>query len=197
MLFIAIASCLSGPSRVFKVGALLTCAVMMAANSAAMARPVLHHKQEAALSRIRELLPRLDARAIVFAVTYQDDLVVFNRTYPFHPINRSGRLHLSALVSPGTSWNLHWREDFASRVLATWRAGGATWISKRALSQRPRPEWNWAEGDDRRVSWKDFPLLCNQFELGEDIGGPDGFVRLVSSPNNEQFLTRLAAKTQP
>jgi hypothetical protein len=197
MLFIAISSCLSGPSRIFKTSAFVICAVMVAANLAAMARPALHHKQQAALSRIRDLLPRLDDRAIVFAVTYQDDLVVFNRTYPFDPINRSGRLHLSALVSPGTSWNLHWREDFAARALTTWRAGGATWLSKRAFSQRPRAEWNWAEGDDRRVSWKDFPLLCNQFDIGEDVGGPDGFVRIVSSPKNEQFLTRLAAKAKP
>jgi hypothetical protein len=105
-------------------------------------------------------------------------------------------LRLSALVTPGTSWNTHWREDFASRVLATWRAGGATWISKRALSERPKAEWNWAEGDDRRVSWKDFPNLCRQFELGDSVGGPDGFVQILSSPKNEQFLNQLASKAQ-
>jgi hypothetical protein len=197
VLFIAIASCLSAPSRLFKAVAVVFLPVMAITNLAVVAKPALDRQQEAAASRIHDLLPRLDDRSVVFAATYQDDLMTFSRTYPFHPINRSGRLHLSTLVSPGTSWNLHWREDFASRVLTTWRAGGATWISKRALSERPRAEWNWAEGDDRRVSWKDFPTLCSHFELGEDVGGPDGFVHLVSSPKNEQFLTRLAAKAQP
>ncbi len=194
VLFIAIASCLGAPSRAFKAVAVVFLPVMVITNLAVVAKPVLDRQQEAAVSRVRDLLPRLDERSVVFAATY---LMTFNRTFPFHPINRTGRLHLSALVSPGTSWNLHWREDFASRVLATWRAGGATWISKRAFSQRPRPEWNWAEGDDRRVSWKDFPLLCNQFELGEDVGGPDGFVQLIASPRNEQFLAPLAAKSHP
>ena len=189
--FIAIASCLSGPSRAFKTIALGSFAAMIATNSAAMARPVLEQRQQTALARIESLLPRLSKRSIVFAATYQDDLVTFNRTFPFHPVNRSGRLHLSVLVSPGTSWNLHWCEDFASRVLSTWRAGGATWISRRALSPRPLSEWNWAEGDDRRVSWKDFPLLFSHLELGESVGGADGFVQLLPTPHNELFLSRL------
>jgi hypothetical protein len=191
MLFIAIASCLSGPSRVFKAIACAFFAVMIVTNSAAAVKPVLDRKQEAAVSRVRDLLPRLDDRALVFAATYQDDLMIFSRTYPFHPVNRSGRLHLSALVSPGTSWNLHWAEDFASRVLSTWKKGGATWISRRALSQRPRPEWNWAEGDDRRVSWKDFPLLFSHLDVGESVGGDDGFVQLLPSLRNQQFLSNL------
>jgi len=191
MLFIALAGCLSGPSRVFKTIAFTFFAVMIVTNAAGMVKPVLNRKQEASVSRVRDLLPRLDDRTLVFAATYQDELMIFSRTYPFHPLNRGGRLHLSALVSPGTSWNLHWAEDFASRVLSTWKEGGATWISKRALSQRPRPEWNWAEGDDRRVSWKDFPLLFSHLDLGESVGGDDGFVQLLPSPKNEQFLSRL------
>jgi hypothetical protein len=191
MLFIAVAGCLRGPSRLFRAIVFAFFAVMIVTNSAAVAKPVLHRKQEAAVARVRDLLPRLDARALVYAVTFQDDLMTFSRTYPFHPINRSGRFHLSALVSPGTSWNLHWCEDFAARVLSTWKRGGATWISKRALSQRPRSEWNWAEGDDRRVSWNDFPLLFSHLDLGESVGGDDGFVQLLPSSNNEQFLSRL------
>jgi hypothetical protein len=191
MLFIALAVCLSGPSRIFKTTAFAFFAVMIVTNAAAMLKPVLDRKQEAAVSRVRDLLPRLDDRTLVFAATYQDDLMIFSRTYPFHPVNRSGRLHLSALVSPGTSWNLHWAEDFASRVLSTWKESGATWISRRALSQRPRPEWNWAEGDDRRVSWKDFPLLFSHLDLGESVGGDDGFVQLLPSPKNQQFLSNL------
>ena len=191
MLFIALASCLSGPSRIFRAITFVFLAVMIVTNSASVLKPILDRKQEATVARVHDLLPRLNDRTLVFAATYQDDLMIFSRTYPFHPVNRSGRLHLSALVSPGTSWNLHWAEDFASRVLATWKEGGATWISKRALSQRPLPEWNWAEGDDHRVSWKDFPLLFSHLDLGESVGGGDGFVQLLPSPKNEQFLSSL------
>lgn len=191
MLFIALASCLSAPSQMFKAIVFAFVAVVIVTNSAAMARPVLERRQDTAVARLQDLLPRLNDRAVVFAATYQDDLMVFSRTYPFHPINRTGRFHLSALVSPGTSWNLHWCEDFSARALSTWKQGGATWISKRVLSDRPRPEWNWAEGDDRRVSWTDFPHLFRHLELGESVGGRDGFVQLLPSRKNEQFLTRL------
>ena len=191
ILFLALAICMSEPSRVFRTIVFAFFAVVIATNFAAMARPVLHQRQETAAARVQDLLPRLNDRSLVFAATYQDDLMIFSRTFPFHPINRSGRFRLSVLVSPGTSWNAHWCEDFASRVLATWKQGGDTWISKRALSSRPRPEWNWAEGDDSRVSWADFPLLLSHLDRGESIGGDDGFVHLLPTVNNEQFLTRL------
>jgi hypothetical protein len=190
-LFIAIASSLAAPSRVFKSIALVFFAVMTITNTAAFAKPVLDRKQDAMVSRVRDLLPRLDDHALVFTTTYQDDLMIFSRTYPFNPVVRSGHFHLSAFVSPGTSWNLHWCEDFASRVLSTWKNGGATWISKRALSKHPRSEWNWAEGDDPRISWTDFPRLMNHLELGESVGGEDGFVQLLHSPNNERFLSKV------
>lgn len=191
LLFLALAGCLSEPSRMFRTIVFAFFAVVIVTNSAAMARPVLRHRQEAAAARLHDLMPRLNDRSLVLAATFQDDLMVFSRTFPFHPINRSGRFHLSALVSPGTSWNLHWCEDFASRVLATWKRGGDVWISTRALSVRPRPEWNWAEGDDRRVSWTDFPLLVSHLDRGQSVGGEDGFVQLLPSSNNQHFLSRL------
>lgn len=191
MLFIAIAACLSKPSPMFRATAIGFFAVMIVVNVAAVARPVLDRKQGTVVSRVHDLLPRLDDRALIFAATYQDDLMIFNRTYPFHPLNRSGRLHLSALVSPGTSWNVHWAEDFATRALATWKSGGTTWVSKRALSNRPRSEWNWAEGDDRRVSWADFPHLFSHMDLGDSVGGEDGFVQLLPSARNESYLSKL------
>ena len=190
-LFLALACCLTEPSRLFRAIVFTFFAAVIVTNSAAMARPLLHRRQEAAAARLRDLLPRLNDRSLVFTATYQDELMVFSRTYPFHPINRSGRFHLSALVSPGTSWNVHWTEDFASRVLATWKSGGDTWISKRALSARPRPEWNWAEGDDSRVSWTDFPLLFSHLDRGQSAGGEDGFVQLLPSSKNERYLSSV------
>jgi hypothetical protein len=195
LLFLAIASCLANRSpRILKSFVVVFIALMILVNSTAMARSVLDRKQDTAASRIRDLLPRIDRRTLVLVANWQDDLINFTRAYPFHPINRSGRLHVNALVTPGTSWNLHWREDFASNVLSRWSEGGAVWISRRILSPRPRAEWNWTEGDDRRVSWKDFPTLLSHLDLGESVGGADGFALLLRSPKNEQFLRSLAPK---
>lgn len=189
--FMALASGLSAPSRLFKAIAVAFFSVVAVTNVAAMANPVLERREEAAAERVRDLLPRLDERSLVFAATYQDELMTFNRTFPFHPVNRSSRFHLSVLVSPGTSWNTHWCEDFAARALSTWRHGGTTWVSKRALATRPLPEWSWAEGDDRRVSWSDFPRLLSHLDLGEAVGGADGFVQLLPSLHNMRYLSHL------
>jgi hypothetical protein len=186
-----------------KAAVLAFIAVMIVTNSTAMAKSKLDRKQEASAARIRDLVPRLDGRTMVFVANWQDELINFRRAYPFHPINRGGHFHLDALVTPGTSENLHWREDFAWRTLSTWSGGGAVWISRRVLSVRPRAEWNWCEGDDRRVSWRDFKSLFSQLEIAESIGGEDGFMRLSRSSRNEQFLSRLrdgdmkAAATSP
>ena len=96
-----------------------------------------------------------------------------------------------ALVTPGTSQNLQWREDFALRTLSAWRQGAAIWVSKRVLSRHPRAE-ELGGSDDRRVSWADFPTFFSHLEIGDSVGGEDGFVRLLRPPKNEQFVGRLA-----
>ena len=189
--FIAIASCLATPSRFFRSATLAFLAAVIAVNSAAMAKPVLDRDADRAAARVGALIPRLDDRSIVFTATYQDELMTFARTYPFHALNRSGRLHVSTLVSPGTSWNEHWCEDFASRVLTTWKRGGTTWVALRVRSERPLADWRWSEGDDARVSWHDFPLLFSHVDLGESVGGSDGFVQLLPTSKNKQFLSSL------
>lgn len=194
MFFLALAASLRVPARTFRAIVFAFVCVVVVTNTAVMAWPSADRKQKEAEARLSVIWARLDARSLVFAATFQDELVTFNRTYPFHPINRSGRFRISALVSPGTSWNLHWCEDFASRALLTWKRGGTTWVSRRALARHPRPEWNWAEGDDRRVSWNDFPLLFSHLELGQPAGGADGFVQLLPTAKNEEFLSRLTTR---
>jgi hypothetical protein len=44
------------------------------------------------------------------------------------------------------------------------------------------------EGDDPNVHWRDFPAFFSQVELGETIGGDDGFMLLAPTPNNQQLL---------
>lgn len=163
-------------------------------NAAAMAKPVLNRQQDVTAARISDVLQKLKPNSRVLAVTWQDELINFSRSFPFHPLNSAGNLRVGALVTPGTTLTADWRQGFASQTQETWSRGGDMWVSKRALSPRPRPEWNWAEGDDKRVSWPDFEAFFSQLDVGESVGGDDGFILVPSTAKNKEFLGQLNTK---
>jgi hypothetical protein len=167
-------------------------AVVVLTDTPALAKPVLDRRQEATAERISEVVQRLKPASRIIAVTWQDEVVNFSRSYPFHALNRGGGLSIGALVTPGTTLAAEWREGFAAGALATWARGGEVWVSKRVLSPRPRPEWNWAEGDVKAVSWPDFRAFFSQLEVGESAGGVDGFVLIPSTTRNQQYLEQVA-----
>jgi hypothetical protein len=175
---------LSTVTLVFLAAAIVT-------NAGVMSKPARGRQQEATAARISDLQPRLRPESKVFTVNWQDDLVNFNRSYPFHPLNRDVGLRVNSLVTVGTTQVLRWREDLASQALVVWGAGGEVWVSRRALHDRPRAEWNWAEGDDARVSWTDFRPFVERLEAGETLGGEDGFFMLVPSPANKHLFRQL------
>jgi hypothetical protein len=195
-IFLALAACLrSGRAHpALKCLALLFISVSVVTNVSAMSRRNLDRRQAEAAARIADLQSRLTPRSRVYAANWQDDIVNFSRSFPFHPLNRGGRLQIDALVTPGTTQAATWREDFAAHALAVWNSGGDVWVSKRVLSTRPRADWNWIEGDDRRVSWPDLAAFFSHLEIDESIGDEDGFMRLRRSPQNEKFLQGLSAK---
>ena len=65
------------------------------------------------------------------------------------------------------------------------------WIRKRVLAARPRPEWNWVEGADPRLSWAGIHTFFSRLDVGQSIGDDDGFALLLSSPNNRALFIRL------
>ena len=69
--------------------------------------------------------------------------------------------------------------------------GGELWLSNRAFSQRPAANWNWVEGDDENVSWKEFSEFFADLKMGELSGGADGFLKVLPSEENKQFLQKL------
>jgi len=165
---------------IFVVSAALT-------NTYAMSFYVLNRQQAALASRLSELTPRLKPSSRVFVVNFQDEAYSFTRDFPFNPINRGGKLKVSGLIEVGTKAAPLWRQEFAFRAGEAWTQGGDVWVTRRVLSPRPQAGWNWVEGDDKRVSWTDFPSLFSQLDLGESVGGDDGFVMVVPSAK-----TRLA-----
>jgi hypothetical protein len=182
--------------KALKVVSVLFVCALIVANLAAVAKPVLAARQESVAVRIRDLLPRLKPKSLVAVTHLQDDLSGFFYNFPFNPINRQGTLQVYSVMEPGVARTVGWREDFAFQALSTWRAGGDVWISKRLLTVRPQPNWNWVEGDDRRISWNDLAPFFSQLELGEAIGGEDGFQRVLDSAKNRELLARLAADRQ-
>jgi hypothetical protein len=182
----------------FAAGAVAATFVIVAAavNVSAMAKSTLDRQQEAVTQRIAELLPRLTPGSRVVVVHWQDDLVNFNRSFPFNRINRAGDLAFYSLLTLGTSDVLGWRQDFATAALSTWSRGGDVWISKRALNARPLSEWNWVEGSDERVSWSDVYDFFKPFVVSDPVGGDDGFVRLARDPQNHDRLVSVGESGQ-
>ena len=196
-LFIALALSLNGWRVKLPLTAITLAFVLIAGvnNTLAMSTFTLSADQQETESRIRDLQPRLKPNSRIYTVNWQDDLVNFNRSFPFNPINLNGGMRVGSLVTPGTIQVQRWREEFSSQVLATWERGGDVWISLRALSDSPRPDWNWAEGADPHVSWKDFrPFFEQNLDRGETVGERDGFFLLPPTGKNETFFKSFAQK---
>ena len=159
-------------------------------NISVLATPVLDRQQEVAAARVRDLQPRLKPESLLLTANLRDDLVNFNRSFPLHPINldREHRLRVGSIIAPGAENVSRWRKEFASAALSAWDAGGEVWLSRRVLSPTPHSEWGWVESDDPRVSWTDIYTFFSQFEMGQSLGGEDGFVLLLPSPQNEKIL---------
>lgn len=85
----------------------------------------------------------------------------------------------------------NWRGLFGQRMLTTWNQGGEVWITKRAWADKPLREWNWVEGDDWRVHWKDFRAVLSHFQIDAQAGGTDGFNRIADTPENRAEATKL------
>jgi hypothetical protein len=189
-LFAALAVSLSSPraSRVLNFVALAFVAVLVVSDARASSNGALAGQQRRSAARVEELRPLLSERSRVYAVNWQDELINFRRSFPFHPLNRGGVLRLDAVVTPGSPWLPRWRESFAAETFKVWGAGGDVWVSKRAWAERPRADWNWVEGDDRRVSWTDIHDFFSRLDAGRAVGGEDGFALIARTPKNEQLL---------
>jgi len=165
-------------------------AATIVTNVQALANPVLNRQQEAAVARIRELQPRLKPGTLLFTINLRDELVNFNRTFLFNPINLDSdhRFQVASIITPGARELANWRQEFSTRALMVWEKGADVWISKRVLSPTPKANWDWVEGDDPRVSWIDVYKFFSQVEMGESLGDADGFFLMVPSTRNFELL---------
>ena len=181
-------------TRVSKLLIVVTLMVTAVVNINAMRTATLESVKTRATSRIQDLVPLLGPNSLVMAVNEQDSLAEFRQNFPLDPINLTGQWRTYDMLEINSERLSTWREDFAKQVLAAWRRGGTVWLPERVLRSRPSPDWNWVEGDDKRVRWADLPLFFSQLRKGQLVGGEDGFVSIDNDPTNREFLTRLAEK---
>jgi hypothetical protein len=141
------------------------------------------------LARIEGIQKVLKPGSFIATATLRDRLLQFDEN-PFQPLDSTGRLRAFAIAGFTTQQAHRWQHDFIARTIASWDAGGDMWISRRLLAWHPLPEWEWVEGDDPSVRWRDLASFFTALELGESVGGTDGFVRVLPSAHNRQVLTR-------
>jgi hypothetical protein len=194
-LFVAVAGlfALERVPLICRATALFFFAAMIVSNVPVMARPVLWREQQRLAARVEGLQPLLKPNSRVFFV--RDEIEGLTRNFPLH--SPRGTLPLEGAVTPGLEGNEHWRDKLARRLLEIGDQGGDVWIARRLLAEKPRPEWNWVEGDDRYLSWRDLQAFFQALEMEEEVGGADGFVRLTPSASNRRRLHELAKDTTP
>jgi len=192
--FLAFAYVLASPQskRASKALLLVALAAMILVNVKAMRRGTLEERKAEAVARIRDLIPLLGPNSLVLAVNEQDNLAEFRQNFPLDPINLDSAWRTYDVLEINTARLSTWREDLAKRALTTWQRGGTVWLPIRFLRAQPMPEWNWVEGDDKRISWTDLPLFFSQFDTGPTVGGEDGFLLLQDSAKNREILNSLS-----
>jgi hypothetical protein len=197
LLFLVVAAslCTAGTRLWVKVVAVVFIGVMVITNVQVMSASTLNLRQQSVAERVQALLPHLRPESRVVTSHLQDELNNFTRDFPFNPINRERNLQYYAVLAVNTAQIEHWREDFATMALSVWEKGGDIWLSKRLLERRPKPQWGWVEGDDSRISWTDLSSFFSGFQLGESVGGDDGFVLLPPSESNKRILEIASHQT--
>ena len=190
VLFLAIAISL-GNDRLKFIPRYVAAAFVIAlvvSNGYALSTFVLNREQDAVARRFGDLKSLLQPdKNRVITVGQEDPAYALNVNFPFNPLNRSG-LSTDMMADRGNEQVLRWRSIFATKTLALWEKGGDVWVTKRIFHERPRAEWEWVEGDDPRVTWNDLHSFFSQLEFGTSVGDEDGFMLLLNSPANKQFL---------
>lgn len=199
-LILGIARALRGyprPPRLMQSVLAVFLIAMVATNVYSMYRPRIANEDRSSEERVSLLKPRLTDRDFVAVLSNQDTLYRFVNRSPFHPLNQPRPLHLYDVIEPATTRVREWRWEFAAGALEAWEHHGEVWVSKRLWAGKPLPDWDWVEGDNRQVSWKDLPDFFTPLQIAEELGGSDGFFRLLRADSNVSRLSAFARSATP
>ena len=149
-----------------------------------------------AKARMEALNHVVQPGALVFVLTFNDDLSGLPAIRPLDHSLLTSRFKVSDTVEIASLRMLRWRAEFAQRALEQWAGNHEVWISERLLASRPEARWGWVEGDDPRIRWAELPAAFSGFEFDAKVlAGNDGFLRVAESENNRRRLATDFAET--
>ncbi len=135
---------------------------------------------------------RLRHDDVLFVLSFHDPLLAVPKAS-----TTQVDLRVHYLLWPGHRDSSLWKQQFAEQVLRYWAQGVRVWVSDRLLQPRPKAEWKWVEGDDPALKWSDLHSFFAEFNYGDRVGEPDGFVLLVRTPSNVYRLQCLVQESTP
>ena len=192
-LFLAMAVVVSMLPRAAHAGAAAALALAFALmNIPAISRSSTE-RQCATLTARLESVPRGDGRpTVIFTPHELDEISTYRNRCPAEPLLMGQNPPQAfGLVMANNEYATAWREMLSTRAQRAWANGGHVWISRRAFVKSPPPSWKWAEGDDPRLSWRDFLAYFTQVDVGPPVGGEDGFVEVLPTPRTREAVERL------
>ena len=164
--------------------------VASAVNAISLSNRVVDAEREATVARVRDLFLLVNENTPVF-VPPQDQLWGSVGRLKFEQ-QIASNFRVDPIAILGTAQVPRWRTDFARQTLTAWDQKQDVWISKRFFSRYPKSEWNWTEGEDKRITWAELNEFFAPLETNTSVDGEDGFLRLSLTENNKRLLAGYA-----
>jgi len=170
-------------------------AAMFVVNASAIARGKATLECTELTNRLAAVPRSTAGRTLVISPHGLDELVMMNVRCPTSPlVVQTDAPEVRGLVMSNSAYSYVWHDWLAREATATWAGGGRVWISRRAFAAVPAADWRWAEGDDPKLHWTDFPAYFKNVDVGPPVGGADGFVELLPTERTRSFLAANAAR---
>lgn len=141
--------------------------------------------------RVAVLNTTAEPGAIIYVTTLNDDIYRLPRANPLRDEIALPRFTVIDTVEIASQGITRWRQSFASHALEQWDQGREVWFSQRLLADVPQSDWEWVEGDDANISWKELPDFFRKLTTDRTISvRNDGFFRVEPSAANRALLTQ-------
>jgi hypothetical protein len=192
-LFVTLALMLSSlPQQAGELVAMFVIVVFAGINVPAMSRTKAAAECAALTARLASI-PHTDGRTpVVVTPNALDPILEYRARCPDVALASSSQAPQAfGLVMPHAVDAPNWRASLAARAGRTWDAGDHLWASRRAFAPKPSASWDWTEGDDPRVHWRDFSAFCNRLDTGVAVGGADGFVEILPTSKNRRLMQEV------
>jgi hypothetical protein len=129
---------------------------------------------------------------VLVTVLLQDPVVHLTEQRMFDMANRPEPVKVSWMINTAVADAASWRQQFAGSILKHWSEGRQVWVTKAALQDRPDRNSAWVEGDNPALHWADIPAFLKTLSFDQQTDRPDGYSRLMQSPEMQSRLSELS-----